>query len=36
MENAEVVWVDDAFPDDIMDIVVDEDLDEGIMERIRP
>ena len=36
MENAEIVWVDDAFPDDIMDIVVAEDLDEGIMERIRP
>ena len=35
MENAEIVWVDDAFPDDIMDIVVDEDLDEGNMERIR-
>ena len=29
MENGEVVWVDDAFPDDIMDIQVDEDFDEG-------
>ena len=32
MENGEIVWVDDAFPDDIMDILVDEDFDEGNME----
>ena len=32
MENGETVWVDDAFPDDIMDILVDEDFDEGNME----
>ena len=32
MENGEIIWVDDAFPDDIMDILVDEDFDEGNME----
>ena len=32
MENGEIFWVDDAFPDDIMDILVDEDFDEGSME----
>ena len=26
------VWADDAFPDDIMEILVDEDFDEGSME----
>ena len=24
MENGEIVWADDAFPDNIMDILVDE------------
>ena len=23
IENSEIVWVDDAFPDDIMEILVD-------------
>ena len=32
MENGEIVWVDDAFPDDIVEILVDEDFDEGNME----
>ena len=32
MENSEIFWVDDAFPDDIMDILVDEDFDKGSME----
>ena len=32
IENSEIVWVDDAFPDDIMEILVDEDFDEGSME----
>ena len=32
MENGEIVWVDDAFPDNIMDILVGEDFDEGSME----
>ena len=32
MENGEIVWVDDAFPDNIMDILVGEDFDEGNME----
>ena len=32
MENREIVWVDDAFLDNIMDILVDEDFDEGNME----
>ena len=32
MENGEIVWVDAAFTDDIMDILVDEDFDEGSME----
>ena len=31
IENNEIVWVDDAFPDDIMEILVDEDFNEGIM-----
>ena len=32
MENGEIVWVDDTFPDNIMDILVGEDFDEGSME----
>ena len=32
IENNEIVWVDDAFPDDIMDIFVDEDFEEVNME----
>ena len=32
IENSEIVWVDDAFPDDIMEILVDEDFNEGSME----
>ena len=28
IKNSEIVWVDDAFPDDIMQILVDEDFDE--------
>ena len=32
IENSEIVSVDDAFPDDIMEILVDEDFDEGSME----
>ena len=31
MENGEIVWVDNASPDDIMDILVDQDFDEGSM-----
>ena len=32
MGNGEIVWVDDTFTDDIMEILVDEDFDEGSME----
>ena len=32
MENDEIFWVDDALPYNIMDILVDEDFDEGSME----
>ena len=32
MENVEFFWVDDAFPDDIMDILVDKDFGKGSME----
>ena len=32
VENREIVWVDDAFLDNIMDILADEDFDEGNME----
>ena len=32
IKNSEIVWVDDAFPDDIMEILVDEDFDEESME----
>ena len=32
MENGEIIWVDDAFPDDIIDILVDKDFDKGNME----
>ena len=32
IENSEIVWVVDAFPDDVMEILVDEDFDEGSME----
>ena len=32
MENGEIFWVDDALPYNIMDILVDEDFDEGSME----
>ena len=32
MENTEIVWVDDAFPDNIMEILVDEDFVELSME----
>ena len=32
MENGEIIWVDDAFPDDIMDIFDDKDFNEGSME----
>lgn len=32
MENGEIVEVDDAFPDNIMEILVDEDFDEESME----
>ena len=32
MENGEIVWVDDASPGDIMEILVDEDFDKGSME----
>ena len=32
IENSEIVWVDDAFPDDIMEILIDEDFNEGSME----
>ena len=31
MENGEIVWLDDAIPDDIMYILVDQDFDEGSM-----
>ena len=30
--NSEIVWVDGAFPPDIMETLVDEDFDEGSME----
>ena len=32
MENGEIIEVDDAFPDNIMEILVDEDFDEESME----
>ena len=32
IKNSEIVWVDDAFPHDIMEILVDEDFDGGSME----
>ena len=32
MENGEIFWADDALPYNIMDILVDEDFDEGSME----
>ena len=32
MENGQIVCVDDASPDDIMDILIDQDFDEGSME----
>ena len=32
IKNSEIVWVDDAFPDDIMEILVDEDFDGESME----
>ena len=32
MENVEIIWVDDAFPDDTMEILVDEGFDKGSME----
>ena len=32
MENGEIIWVDDAFPDDIMDIFDEKDFNEGSME----
>ena len=32
MENGEIVWVDDASLDNIMDILIDQDFDEGSME----
>ena len=32
MENGEIVEVDDVFPDNIMEILVDEDFDEESME----
>ena len=31
MKNGEIVWVDNTFPDDIMDILVDENFGEGNM-----
>ena len=32
IENSEIVWVDDAFADGIMEILVDEDFDEESIE----
>ena len=32
MKNGEIFWVDDAFPNDIMIILVDEDFDKRSME----
>ena len=32
IKNGEIVWVDDAFPDNIMEILVDEDFDKGSTE----
>ena len=32
IENRQIVWVDGAFPDDIMEILVNEDFYEGSME----
>ena len=32
IKNGEIVWVDDAFPDNIMEILVDKDFVEGSME----
>ena len=32
MENGEIIWVGDAFPDDIMDIFDDKAFNEGSME----
>ena len=32
IEKSETVWVDDAFADGIMELLVDEDFDEGSME----
>ena len=32
IKNGEIVWVDDAFPDNIMEILVGEDFDKGSME----
>ena len=32
MENDEIFWVDDAFPDNIMNILVNKDFEEGSME----
>ena len=32
IENVEIIWVDDVFPDDIMKILLDEGLDKGSME----
>ena len=31
MQNGEIVWVDDAFSDDIMEILVDENFDKWSM-----
>ena len=32
IKNGEIVWVDDAFPDNIMEILVDKDFVEGSMD----
>ena len=32
IKNSEIVWVDDAFADSIMEILVNEDFDKGSVE----
>ena len=32
IENSDIIWVEDAFADGIMEILVDEDFGEGSME----
>ena len=32
IKNGEIAWVDDAFPDDVMEVLVDEDFDEWSMD----